>query len=383
MDLKRQLLLMKKVRMLFLWLAFIPWSIYARGIDDILSALRSPAGTATAEVEILSPGSDAAPFDVALMWWKGGNVAPADYLVEYRRADIDDSPTAFAALTDSALYRYDGKQFRENSNIRGQITTEMALNAPFAWLLPPMVADDIESALAADSPLRTRYDVETDGPDRLTLTLTTTIADGSVSRTSVYRFVNPGMRLAELTMVRNPGTPAENSLHASYTAAPRLTATPTALWQRHGDLLGLFAGHNMQPASFAGFPMPRFTLPAMRGGRYTFEPRYETLIVVIDDEAVDLEDAARQVRTGLALAGDRGAQISVIYITMSRWADAMRASDHPSGHETYLLDGASLLRQLGGTETPLLILVDDYGVVESVAQGTNFKLTDIVREMIE
>ncbi len=374
---------MKKVRLLFLWLAFIPWSLSARGIDDILRALRSEPGAATADVEIAAPGQDAASYEAALMWWRGGGVAQADYLVEYRPADTDDSPTAFAALTDSALYRFDGRQFRENSNIRGGISTEMALNAPFAWLIPPMVADDIESALSADSPLRTRYDIATDGPDRLTLTLTTTTPDGTPTRSSTYRFVNPGMRLAELSTVRSPGTAAESSLHATYRAAPTLKAGADAPWQRHGDVLGLFAGANLQPASFAGFPMPRFTLPAMQGGRFTFEPRYETLIVVIDDEAVDLEEAAQQVRAGLAQCGERGAQVSIIFVTLSRWADAMRASDHPSGHETYLLDGATLLKQLGGTETPLLMLVDDYGVVESVAQGKNFKLADIVTEMIE
>ncbi len=371
-----------KVRLLLLWLAFIPQGLAALGINDVVSALRqlSPYAS-TATVSITGAGGTSAGYEVTLMSSATlDTLAPCNFLIETVSL-TPDSVRAFTAYTAEGLCRFAGGRFTETA---GRESAAPLRTVMFTNLLPAFIAEDIEQA-QRDHGVVTAMQLRGDTVMEVELT---TLASGVETARRVYGFRLPEMQPVSYVSVANIDTAGETMVEAKYAAgrggaAPLQAVDRNLLEARHGEVMRRFAGGNLTPESYLGYALPPFTLPDMDGGRYTLTPGSRTLLMLLDDEAdPEALESMRQTMAQVVAEHPEAATVDVVYIIKSRYTDAMRASDGHNRREHYLLGGAHLMKELGAQRLPLLMVIDEEGLVEAVAEGVNQGVAKVVIELL-
>lgn len=362
--------------MLLIWLAFIPLGIQARGVKALIESLREmPAYSATARVTVTPAGGAEDIEQIVRLHCSplaDTLYSPVSYLVELDDAEAG-SLAPFSAFTGESLYKWDGRMMRQYNATDSTVTPSLVITAPFAELLPAVIAATIEREV--DGPY-----AEVDYDDERGELVIRQVVDSVEYGSKMYRFDPERSLPLSIDMVNNQGTPMESAMTVVYEAdslAPMVDAA--MVYQLHNEVMSLFADDNLRPESFLDFPVPQVNLREVSGNRYEYRPGYETLLIFLDED--DPEDMLQAVEEVVEARPEFKAT-EILYILTRGNIDGMRANGGVNRRSHVLLNGSHLAGQLGARQFPLFVLVDEKGVVDAVGHDVNNNIPAIVNEIL-
>ena len=377
-----------QARMLLLWLAIIPLGLKAQGITDVIAGLeRLTPYSAEAQVEIKPPGvGDNVVYDARLAASAPSDTASSvcDFIVEYRRVGDDrEGRWCFDAFVDSVLYRFNGSRFTETPFTDTDAMPRLRVKTLFDELLPASLA--LQLSRAVDAP-NMDVDVVPMGPDIVDVTVRERYY-GAVVYEQHLRVSLPTYSPLSLRKERPDDVAGmESWMEVKYLkgASPAQVVDADMLWRLQPDVMSRFSGDNLAPENFVGYPFPGLTLPDTEGGRFTYEPRYPTLLILIDDENPNygIERIIEDVRD-VYPSSPYADELDILYVMLPRYIDAIPASRSPRRNEHILVGGEGLARQLDSTFYPLMMFINDEGVVERVTNAAGLDPKEVLVSILK
>ncbi len=372
----------------FLLLCVVSPGIWARGIEDFVSALsRADDYHARGRLEVYLPSAqEPVAYDISLISKPNptDSLSPCSYLIDWRSADPDHPSAGFTAYFDGNFYRFRGDRLQEYHTSAtpaafapgGDTGKGVQQQAQFVSLLPQFLARELRNP---------EYTYNIIDPER-----SATIEGQGAGREFVYRF-NPATLLpVSATVTFNPGTLSEQT--TSWQVQESLpTSSPTDfseewLREQYPDAFGRYRSSTFRAESLKGEALPTFSVP-VAGTRERFAHRKGdpmealTLVVFLDPEVATAAGTVAQVREAASQA-PVPVHILWAFPTTNSAEEILDLLGQAREGEVALSSARSLASDCGVTLFPTLILVGKDGMVKDVTIGANQDLSAIVIQKI-
>ncbi len=370
----------------------------ARGIDDIITSLKSPAAYHTdVDYSVLMSLQDDVNYRIQLQSWAtpGDTLAPCDYLIDWTLATPDGSSHGFSAYYDGHVYSFRGDRLLEyhyeNDSIqfipRGRGAASLPgiqRRAQFSELLPEFIASQLEEI--RDNP-DYRYTVHNDtvvDGTKVTAIDGTMEMNGQVLKEFIYLLDKTSAMPLKVNLENNPGALAEQSITATYTYSADIPAaggiTEERLRAIYPEIFERYRESNFAIEKLPGQRLPSFALPTTTGERHTHmlgeKFRAPTIVVLLDPGATFARPTVSAVRSA---AASLPFNADIIWAFVSNNVDEIESIvPRPDPGEHLLMSCKPLARDCGVSSYPAIIICKTDGTVADVALGYNNNLATIV-----
>lgn len=329
---------------------------------------------------------------------KGDTLAPAPYVIDWRREQTANAIHGFSAYFPGNHYRLQGDRLLEyhydkdpypfgKEHGKGGVQQ----SAQFANYMPAYLAKELRR-MADDGRywLKVTTDTVVDG-QKATVIKTVLNINGTTGAEGSYVLDPTDMMPRSLVLENNPGAISEQTVTVVFdqkatpaTPVPELPLTEEVLIKRYpGD----FATKRLSSYRLDNLPgrsMPAFEAPTLDSRRYTYSKGQKLhgpmLIVVADAQEVFTKDLISQIREGVSQIP---VPTDVVWAFVDKRPEGIEdVIGRTEADETVLVGAHALVRDCGVTDLPSLILVSDKGIVKTVASGYNKHLSSDVIKML-
>lgn len=394
-----QLLFMKgKARLLMVLAAFYPLGLPAQGIADIAKSLRdTDCYRAQARYSVTLPQNDTEVvynIDLTGMVEPGDTLAPCRYLIDWTLDTPSGPAKGFSAYFDGNHYRYRGERLQEyhtawdrNPFNPGGRNPGVQNMAQFVELLPAYIADRLET-MSADSAYTVTVEPQRVFDGRMVTPVTAVMTIRGEDVMELEYLLDPSTWLpVRITTESNPGSITEQSILVTLTPLPAADCAPLSeesLTRAYPEVFDKYRESNFRIENLRGRALPTFTLPSVKGDRYTHhrgEPFSSPAVIAILDPGTGmnagmvgaLRDAVDRMETPAELIfAFTGTNTDIVEETVP----SLRPGEH------LLLNARSLARDCGAASLPVTIIAGTDGNVENVVLGFNQDLSDIVLQSV-
>lgn len=367
---------------LFATVAAISGAVTPRDVVDALSTPTCRSGNVRYEV-LLPSAADPVVYDITLSSGPAGSdtLAPCRYLIDWTLHRGNKTLHGFNSYGDGHHFRFrdtklqeyhfsdDAAPFRTaGGGVQGQ--------AQFADLLPQFVGRHLAEILS-DTTYSARWN-----ENSLTLSGTQRIKGYDVLNFD-YRFDHTTLLPVSITMEYNPASISEQSVTVYYTwdkdgQCPEVDES--ALADPYADVFDRFRTSSFRIDNMRGAELPGFTGLTPTRERYSRQRgdimAAPTVLLFLDPAVQSSSAAVTDVRRAVASLPSAA---DVLYIFADSASDEIETlTGQPQPGENILTNCRTLMRELGVTDTPTLILVGTDGVIRDVIVGVNKQLSDIV-----
>lgn len=331
-------------------------------------------------------------------------LSPCRYIIDWSMPSPSGTTDGFCAYVDAGNhYRYrKGNRIQEYHTEAsmlpfapgGDTHKGVQYQAQFAELLPQFIGVKLE-AMAADSTYMYAIDTNAryNGIQAVILKGVRRIG-GATCAEYTYVFDSATLLPIAIELENNPGQIGEQSIVVKYTGS----TTPSACSLTTDSLIGSHAEafENYRESAFSlerlsGKELPQISARTLDGKRY-YHHRGDalnapTIITFVDASVATTPQVIREIRRGV---NELPMRTDIVWAFVNhRQEDIADLMGQISGvhggyefNEVVLVDARAAARECGvGAITPVIIFVDNSGVVKNYVQGFNQDLASIVIEM--
>lgn len=327
----------------------------------------------------------------------GDTLAPAPYVIDWRREQTENDIHGFSAYFPGNHYRLQGDRLLEYhySADRYPFGKEKGKGgvqntAQFANLLPAFMARDLKS-MADDQRyyIHAAEDTIVDGRKAVVVKAIMTV-NGITANESEYVFDHSSMLPRRVTYENNPGAISEQTVTVVFgdkspsTSSPESPLTEEQLISRYPDDFATKRLSSYRLDNLKGRRLPAFEAPTLKGDRYTYAAGQKftgpTLIVVCEAQSMFTKEMIDQIRQGAAQLVNPA---DIIWAFVDKHTGAIEdAVGKSRSGETTLVGARALARDCGVTDMPSLIAVERDGTVKSASSGYNNHMASDVINML-
>lgn len=324
-------------------------------------------------------------------------LAPAPYIVDWRREKNDNDINGFSAYYPGNHFRMQGDRLLEyhysaDTHPFGKAKGNGGVQntAQFVNYLPVYLANDLER-MSADNRyhIHMANDTLVNGKKSKVIKVVMDI-NGETAMEGEYVFSSPQIDPVRVTLENNPGSISEQTITVTYnpdaplaTPAPPATLDEDVLIARYPNEFATKRQSSYRLDNLAGRKLPAFESPTLSGDRYTHAQgekfRQPVLLVFAEAEGVFTDDLVSGVREGVS---QLPYPVEIVWAFADKHTDAISETVGETGvDETVLVGVKGLARDCGITELPVIVVVGTDGIVKSTSAGYNNHIASDVINM--